>query len=448
MKKIIIIILLCPLLLLSCNKYLDIQSNNRLVVPNSLEDLQGLLDNSKNMNLNYCGLGERSSDNVYVPLENLNTLAIESKEQYLWKETVYNYANDWSAMYTTVYNANLVLEKIEDIQRDSGNVLDWDRIKGSALLFRSAAYLSLLWTHSKAFDTNTAKTDLGIVLRETSDFNVKSVRSSVEQGYNQVLADLHAAEPLLPTEATHAMRPSKLAVYGLLARTYLSMCNYKQALVYANAYLNIKHELMNYNDQGDVKASANYPFAIFNRETAFFTQLRSSTVTAAYSSIDTLLYLAYDTNDLRKQLFFKITKGIINFKGQYTGALALFGGIATDEIYLTRAECLAREGKLDAALADLNLLLEKRYKTGTFIPINVMNATDLLDTILLERRKELVYRGLRWMDIKRLNLEGREIHLIRQGEDGQVELKPNDNRYAIALPDDIIRITGMLQNPR
>lgn len=448
MKKIYIIILLCPLILFSCNKYLDIQSNNRLVVPSSLEDLQGLLDNSKNMNSNYCGLGERSSDNVFIPIENLNTLSVEAKEQYLWQESEYNYANDWSAMYTTVYNANLVLEKIKDIERNADNGHDWDRLKGSALLFRSAAYLSLLWTHSKAYDVNTAKSDLGIVLRETSDFNVKSVRSSVERGYNQVLADLHAAEALLPTEANHVMRPSKLATYGLLARTYLSMRNYKQALLYTNEYLKIKHLLIDYNDQGDVKTSANYPFSIFNKETTFYTQLRSSTVTAVYSSVDTALYDAYDSNDLRKELFFKITKGIINFKGQYTGSLALFGGIATDEIYITRAECLAREGKLDAALADLNFLLEKRYKTGTYTQINVTNARSLLDLILLERRKELVYRGLRWMDIKRLNLEGREINLIREGEDGKVELKPNDNRYAIALPDDIIRITGMEQNPR
>ncbi|KKX49153.1 RagB/SusD family nutrient uptake outer membrane protein [Sphingobacterium sp. IITKGP-BTPF85] len=143
-----------------------------------------------------------------------------------------------------------------------------------------------------------------------------------------------------------------------------------------------------------------------------------------------------------------MTNSIINFKGQYTGSNNLFGGIATDEMYLVRAECLAREGKIAEALADINLLLSKRYKSTSFMPLSETNISNLLDLILLERRKELLFRGLRWMDIKRLNLEGRMISLIREGADGKVELKPNDNRFAIPLPEDIIRLAGVEQNPR
>lgn len=448
MKKVVLMLLLCQFILQSCNKYLDVQSNNRLVVPNSLEDLQGLLDYSKNMNLNYCGSGESSSDNAFIPIENLKTLPTEQKEQYLWQESKYGFPNDWSTMYTAVYNANLVLEKLDKIQRIKENAINWDRVKGSALLFRSAAYLSLLWNYSKSFDAQTAKSDLGIVLRESSDFNVKSTRSSVDQCYARILTDLKSAVDLLPSEASHMMRPSKVAAYGLLARTYLSMREYKEALVYANAYLESKNELMDYNDATLVKPSANYPFTIFNKETTFYMQLGSSTLTAAYSSVDTLLYRTYDDNDLRKVVFFKMTNSIINFKGQYTGSNNLFGGIATDEMYLVRAECLAREGKIAEALADINLLLSKRYKSTSFMPLSETNISNLLDLILLERRKELLFRGLRWMDIKRLNLEGRMISLIREGADGKVELKPNDNRFAIPLPEDIIRLAGVEQNPR
>ncbi len=427
---------------------MDIQSNNRLVVPNTLEDLQGLLDYSRTMNLNFGVLGERASDNSFIPEANFKTIPTDEKAQYLWQEALYTFPNDWSTLYTVVYNSNLALEKLQKIERHKDNSVSWDQVKGSALLFRASAYLNLLWTHSNVFNTNTAGTDLGIVLRESSDFNVPSFRSSVKDGYGLVLTDLKAAISLLPTEASHVMRPSKIAAYGLLARAYLSMRDYKQALTYANLYLEIKNGLMNYNDQTIVKITANYPFAMFNEETAFYMQLRNSNLTAAYTNVDSTLYKSYEEDDLRKTAFFKKTNAVINFKGQYTGTSSLFGGIATDEMYLVRAECLARETRLEEALSDLNRLLITRYKTGTFTPFQNMSASQVLERVLIERRKELLYRGLRWIDIKRLNLEGKGISLVREGDGVREELKPNDNRYAIPLPADIIRLTGMPQNPR
>jgi AAA+ ATPase superfamily predicted ATPase len=99
-------------------------------------------------------------------------------------------------------------------------------------------------------------------------------------------------------------------------------------------------------------------------------------------------------------------------------------------------------------LTDLNHLLVRRWKTGTFVPFTAATAEEALDLILLERRKELVFRGVRWMDLKRLNKEGRNIELVRN-LDGQIyRLAPNDLRYAMAIPKDIIQMTGIAQNPR
>jgi starch-binding outer membrane protein, SusD/RagB family len=63
-----------------------------------------------------------------------------------------------------------------------------------------------------------------------------------------------------------------------------------------------------------------------------------------------------------------------------------------------------------------------------------------------ERRKELTMRGLRWIDIKRLNKEGAGIVLKRLIGDKTYTLQPNDPRYALPLPADIILNTGMQQN--
>jgi hypothetical protein len=110
--------------------------------------------------------------------------------------------------------------------------------------------------------------------------------------------------------------------------------------------------------------------------------------------------------------------------------------------------CLARAGNKDAAIASLDTLLSKRWKTGMYHSPVVGNAGEALQLILKERRKELLFRGLRWMDIKRLNKEGYAITPKRIVNGQPHSLMPNDNRYALSLPQEIVDMTGMPQNPR
>ena len=65
-----------------------------------------------------------------------------------------------------------------------------------------------------------------------------------------------------------------------------------------------------------------------------------------------------------------------------------------------------------------------------------------------KRRKELLFRGLRWADVKRYNREGANIVLSKTVNGKTFLLPPNDLRYAIAIPEDIIGMTGMPQNDR
>ncbi|GAA0884988.1 hypothetical protein GCM10009120_35870 [Sphingobacterium siyangense subsp. cladoniae] len=450
MKTIIISITLgfATLIFGACDKYLDVQSNNKLVVPKELDDLQKLLDNVRVMNNNFCSRGEKACDDYFIPESNYKALNDVEKLDYIWEDSQYNFSNDWSSMYNVVYIANLVLERLDKIDRNEQNAAKWDGIKGAALFFRANSYLSLLWTYAKAYEQNTAETDLGIVLRETSDFNVKSVRASVDDSYRKVITDLEASISLLPLESDHVVQPSKPAVYGVLARAYLSMRQYDLALKYAELYLQGRNELLDYNNSNEVKLTASFPFSLFNKETTFYMELKATILSNAYSNIDSVLYRSYDSNDLRKQAYFKVLNNVINFKGQYSGSALLFGGVATDEIYLIRAECLARAGKLVEAQADLNKLLATRYKAETYKPYLLTEAREVLKVILSERRKELVYRGLRWIDIKRLNLEGQEIVLKRIVDGKEYRLVPNENRYALPLPADIVRIAGIPQNPR
>jgi hypothetical protein len=195
--------------------------------------------------------------------------------------------------------------------------------------------------------------------------------------------------------------------------------------------------------------NAYYPFSIFNDEVIYHVIYNYPEILSNYISIvDSNLYRSYDANDLRKYLYFDTSDGNPRFKGGYDGYTD-FAGIATDEIYLIRAECYARTGDVAHAVADLNTLLSSRYKAGTFTPYKTTDASDALAKILTERRKELLYRGLRWTDLRRLNKDSRFAITLKRNLNGEIyTLPPNDVRYVYPIPDEEIRISGFEQNPR
>jgi hypothetical protein len=455
-QKLIYLSIFCIFIinLASCKKYLDKKANTSFVVPSSVSDLQALLDDATIMNLNGTPIfEENSADDYFLVYADLSTLSTQNQKAYVWEpyDNV-QFPNDWSYSYAAIYNANYCLEQIEKIDQNS-NLLSWNNVKGSALFFRSYYLTHLVWTFAKAYDEASANTDLGIPLRLTSDFNVPSVRSSVQETYDKVINDAKESITYLPDNSSHPFRPSKAASYGLLARIYLSMRQYDSALKYSNLCLQIKNQLINLNGDPDIInsfSSTNPPFKQFNKETIFYTVMSNSYSTANpfRANIDTSLFQSYTNNDLRRVAYFKPNTAYPSyklFKGSYTSATTAFTGIATDEMYLVRSECYARKGDITSALADLNTLLSKRYN-ATFIPVTATNANDALAKILEERRKELIFRDLRFIDIKRFNKEGANITLKRIVNGQLFTILPNDNRYALPIPQEIINQSGMPQN--
>lgn len=449
-KHILIVVILFAINCISCKKYLEIKSDSALSVPTTIDDLQAMLDNTNNMNFSTPGYGDASADDYFLLDAAFNARGEKDRNAYIWLASISTFDTDWSRSYLAVYYANICIEQIEKIKKSDFNAVDWNNVKGSSLFFRSYYFLQLVWTYAKAFDLATASNDLGIILRLGSDPNELSVRASVKQCYEQIINDTKVSIQFLPNSPSVGTRPSKASAYGLLARTYLTMRQYDSALIYANLSLNINSQLIDYNNASDVNIGGAVPFKELNRETLFYTKISTgyAGINPSVGLVDSNLYILYNSNDLRRTAFFRSTGLYRSFKGSYTAnAFTLFSGITTAEMFLTRAECYARAGNKDAALADLNSLMIKRWRnTVPFPPITAADANDAINKILIERRKELLFRGLRWIDIKRLNKEGKNIILKRLPGGQTYTLSPNDDRYALALPIDIIQITGVPQN--
>jgi starch-binding outer membrane protein, SusD/RagB family len=442
------ILILITILEISCKKYLDQKPQQTLAVPSTLNDLQALLDNVSFINsVRTPGLLETVSDNYYVTSDNWQSVLSTVNEEamnYVWDKDVPTSLTNWQPSYQgPVYYANIVLDIIPNIKATDENRDFWNSIKGSALFYRAFAFHQLAQIYCQPYSASTAS-DFGIVIKLNSNINEPIKRSTVQQTYDQIIEDLTIAAELLPASTSFPTRPNKAAAYGALARTYLAMRDYINAGKYSDLSLQQYNVLMDYNNVPGT-------FLRFNIETLYFNiSLRGELLNASIAKIDSNLYNSYNNNDLRKTKFFASNgNGTYRFNGSYSGVAGFpFDGITTDEMYLIRGECYARAGNKEAALADLNTLMVKRWNSnGTWTPFTATDANDAKNKILIERRKELVY-SQRWSDIRRLNLEGVDITLKRIINGITYTLPPNDLRSVMLIPQAEINLSGIPQNPR
>lgn len=438
--------------LISCSKkdFLDEKPNSNVVAPTTLDDFQQLLDNEATLSLTPA-LGELSADNFYITSPYWQLLSKKEKNAYIWAADIYEGEGkvaDWNTPYEQVLYANVVLDGLTKVPQTANNQQQWNNMKGAALFIRAYAFYNLAQVFALPYMAETATKDLGIPLKLTPNVDEVVVRSTLEETYTRILNDLLIAKDLVPDAVTvYLNRPNKPAANALLARVYLSMRNYEQAGVYADNCLKLYNALIDYNTKDP---NSSKPFERTNAETMYQSKFSETNVVKSIPScfVDTLLYRQYAVNDLRRSLFFTTNSGGKVFKNGYNASIFGFTGLATDEMYLIRAECRARANNVVAALSDLNTLLSSRWKTGTFIPYTIVAADALLDTILVERRKEMPLRGVRWTDIRRLNLEKPFIKPTRVINNQTYTLQPNSSLYALPIPPDAALMGHYLQNVR
>ena len=293
----------------------------------------------------------------------------------------------------------------------------------------------------------------GIIIPTETDVNVSTKRSNIQDTYQKIISDLEEATNMLPDVSGQQTRPSKLAVYALLARIYLSMGDYTKAYQYADNALKQYSVLLDYNT---ISATPAFPFPtyqqkhpeiIFYASAVTYGSFLSTRMQAAKELFD-----RYQANDLRRSLFYRSTATDNFFRGYYTGVNAsIFAGLATNEVYLIRAEAAARTNLIAGAMSDLNTLLRKRWKNGTpYTDLTASNETDALRQILIEKRKELPFTGtVRWQDLRRLNMDSRFAMTLTRDHNGTLySIGPQDKRYVYPIPDTEILLNDVEQNER
>ncbi len=451
-------------MLTGCNDFLDIKPKGEKI-PKTVTDYETLL--------NYESVQKVSdtyptylTDDVYLPdvAQGTATPGLNSVEQsilnlYLFKKDVFGEAQDdgfWFASYNRIYYYNTVIDNIMNAEGPSEQ--QKHSIRAEALISRALEYLYLVNGYAKHYDVRTAETDPGVPLILDEDISKKDlVRASVKDVYAQIQSDLQAALPNLPAQPKgNAFRASKAAGYGILAKMYLYMGNYTEALKAANEVLAINNSLLDLKKYAVVKVQSsigrtNVPQDIDNPENIYikFAPYVYGLSSKVFGS-DELISL-FSEDDMRLQIYF--TKNFRNIPtDKYVWAPYLRANLAVSspEIYLIAAECEAREGSVERAMTLINKLRDNRIKNNTDVVATDRN--DALQKVLEERRRELAMSGMvRYIDLKRLNQESQFAKTVTHvtGE-GTFSLEPNSPLYVLPIPAKVMRFNknSMKQNER
>lgn len=437
MNKKYIFLVLLALMASSCKKFLEVKPKG-IIIPEKLADYEGLL-NAPSMTKTFpINLLDFTDDN-------LNTFEVTVQSPtangYYWRPviTINEKASPdvWGSLYRCIYSANVVIN-------GSGSAADGSDVQkqsvlSEALVVRANCYLELLTVFAKAYNPATAATDPGMPMVTSTDVNDKvPSRSSVQATLDAIIADLKKAVESLPASNINRYRPTKYAAYGLLSRIYLYMADYTNAKIYTDLALQGPHSILNYNNYATYTLMPVYDL---NPEVLWQRAAVSGTPIFMLYSDDLNGY--FNSSDIRYE-FLTVTsnKGVgrASLPGEYNF------GITYPEMYLVRAELMAREGKLTEAMSVINTFRKNRIRNAAYADQSAASSEDALAKVLAERRRELAYSGLRWFDMKRLDQEGRMPEVKRiNPKTGAVEatLPPKSPNYTFEIP---IRVSAFNPN--
>lgn len=414
-----------------------------------------------------------------------NYTRLKAQKVYTWQADPFidaemNIIEDenWRSMYKRIAGINAIIACAREMRPGEADPTSVDRIEGEALFLRAQYYFWMANVYGMPYCKATAKTDGCVPLKITEAVEDRYFeRSSCEEVYNQMVADLKlSAELLRGKRQTTKYRTCQAAAFALLSRVCLYMEDYEASVAYADSVMKMNYDLVDLNKYraGEDAVYGSSTETIFTHGANIMAVLHAPAmkygvnyISSGYTSSDDLMS-AYDPADLRLKAFFidrSLTHGTgyrcvkMRFKAEEVSDLF---AIRLPEVYLNKAEALAQLGRDNEARTALDQLRRHRFAAADLKPVTETGKS-LVSFVRDERRRELCFEGHRWFDLRRyaVNTEcpfSKTIrHTVLANENGTVyteaeyELKPyNEDKAAYQLPIPYYAIDfnmGQLTNP-
>lgn len=459
----------------SCKKtFLDVPDNSFITLQGYVKDLSttneylngGVYTNlSKDFYFGYYHIyPDLIADNIKLVSAGSSNFAV----QYKWAQQADDLTSQtnninlhWKTGYQIIRSCSFVINKAEEYRNQ--DIEKAENIKGQAFAIRALIHFVLVNEFAQPYNFTTDGSHAGIPYVTVYDWNEPvSGRQTVSSVYDNIIFDLNSAIELLSVNNSNTVIMNRNAAKALLARVLLFKGDFTGAKNLSREVLVAK----------PLMTGASYPSKLFTlQETEALFQLPpsatgvnggtystnlqgryfqgTSSQVQFFATTDVTSILIQNPSDVRKAWIKSggagkdtITKYPVNSASNYNPKSGDYYQtlIRSSELCLTAAEAYAKINKEDSARYFLNQI---RTRANLSALTNTISGAPLLDSIYLERRRELCFEGFRMFDLLRW----------RKGVNrtdawfATAQALPYPSNMAIApIPGLDVSVTGLEQN--
>lgn len=345
----------------------------------------------------------------------------------------------WYLIYKTIDNCNTAIA----IDGDSE---EFFQAKGQALALRAFCYLHLAQHYQFTYLKDPTALCVPIYTEPTTSETVPKAKSTVAQVYQRVFDDLNLAQSYLKNYTRKGdgqkFKPNTNVVNGLLARAYLLTGQWEEAAKAAVAarqgysLMTTTAEYEGFNNVSNKEWIWGHPQTLAQSDASYNFYYLDATYVGAYSSFmaDPHFRDTFSEGDIRLGLFQWMREGYLGYKKFHMRAddTADIVLMRASEMLLIEAEALAREGFPEKAVIPLNELRHARG-LGDY-DLTGKSQEDVVNEILMERRRELWGEGFSITDILRTQQSVKRVALSVEEQAQQVDAWQEGGGFAKRTP--------------
>lgn len=460
----------CTLIITGCDSFLDAEPEQSLSPDVALEDITGF-ESLLNSIYHRAQREEVQGYNILIAPDVLADGAYMQEDpsgRFVGQSTNatgshISFQPDDRHMYHSLYRlineTNHVIDDLdEEVQGASAEAVD--EMRGEAYFMRALHFHDAARIYGYEPGREVDGWEQSIVLPTEPTYEVDDVefeeRSTNEEVYQQIESDVQDAIDLLEGGDRGVHYANYAAAHALAARVYLYWEQWDDAIEHAEAALDATDATL-IDDEATFEtnpfAQESHPESIFelnyDQPEAIGANYSPSAVLTPAQWYDVLpapeLVEDHEEGDYRLHLFAEADEGYdwdtysIKYNqsgGTYQDNVPIF---RTAEMILILAEAHARSGDISTAEEYVHELQEAR---GVDMP-SLNSEGDVIDAVLEERKKEFIFEGHRWFDLKRM-----EMDIPKPDHMGEAPIPYDDFRILSDLPTNQIENNPALeQNP-
>lgn len=389
----------------------------------------------------------------------------------------------YGSLYSIIGRCNFFFEsvaKMEGSLTDDKQIDELQGMKGEVYFFRALAYSELIKCFCKAYEPETADTELGVALISSYFNPERIIRSSLKDSYAFVLSDLEKAADLVTLDKrNNSPYITKTVVKALQARVALYMQDWEAARDYAtevieDEYLALSSASAQYDSKNTYyqymwkyDQASEIIWKIGFTPTSFggalgrvFLNYDFISYKPDYVPAEWALNL-YEANDLRVKSFFaNKTTGyahgltwplLIKYNGNETFIqqnilhVNMPKVFRLSEQYLIRAEAYCQLKEYGKAGKDLTTLRKARYSNYGTAGIGEGNWKEVISD---ERVRELFMEGFRLQDLKRWHKgfeRKQQLNSVKSGS--SLKIEADDALFVWPIPQHELDAPGSELQP-